>query len=376
MGGKTFLVFDETPFYAECGGQVSDKGTIEIEGDVFTVSSVQRDKNGCCLHGINDNGKTVMPGQEALLSVDKCVRRNTARNHSATHLLQSALRMVLGNHVKQAGSFVDSYRLRFDFNAFSAPTEAELNAVERIVEGEILACVPSNIFEVPVDEIPRGCIANFGEKYGEIVRVVEFGEFSRELCGGCHVDNAVEIACFKIVSSSAIAAGVRRIEAVTAGAAFDLFRANCAIVGKQCESFSCQPSEILEKTSSLVVRCREFEKSVKAARQATLRGMAAEIATSAAVKDGNLVRVDMAVGDLQADELRSLALDVLARVGEGTVTLTSQSSQRGTVVACCSTGAIAAGNHAGNIVKEIVGRRGGSGGGRPELAMGGYSVQP
>jgi alanyl-tRNA synthetase len=374
-GKKTFLIFDKTPFYAESGGQVGDRGTVRIGGDVFRVTDVQKDKNGRFLHEVDCEFAPDVVGKDAILSVDRVARHNSARNHSATHLLHFALQRVLGNHVKQAGSYLDDRRLRFDFNAFSAPTERELEAMERIVMEKILDCVPSNIFESDMDKIPEGCIANFGEKYGAVVRVVEFGEFSKVLCGGCHVGNTSEIACFKIVSSSSVAAGVRRIEAVTGGVAFDLFMENCSIIEKQCGNLSCQPSEICEKIDALVARCKELEKSAKAARHATLRSMAAEIASSAAAPDGGIVRVEKTVEGLQPEELRTLAVDVLSAVGEGVVTLTASNGKKYSTVACCSKAAVAAGYHAGNIVREIASSHGGSGGGRPELAMGGYMLQ-
>jgi alanyl-tRNA synthetase len=286
--------------------------------------------------------------------------------------LDAALRRVLGTHVRQAGSCVDGRRLRFDFNAFAAPTTDELAAVERLVEGQILACVPSDIFEVGADHIPEGCIANFGEKYGDVVRVVKFGDFSMELCGGCHVENTGEIACFKIVASTAIAAGIRRIEAVTGQGAFDLFRLNCEIVGRQCAKFCCQPSEIAARTDALFSRCKELEKFAQATRRASLNSMAENIARSAIAIGNGLVRVETTVDGANGDELRHLVSTVLGRIGEGVVVLTSRDGNGHSIVVGCSKMAVEGGHNAGNIVREIAAGHGGSGGGRPELAMGGY----
>jgi alanyl-tRNA synthetase len=189
---RCFLTFSETVFYAECGGQVGDHGTVKVGDKIFKIVDVQKDKNGCYLHEVDGDVDEKMIGEHVVLSVDKNFRRNVSRNHSATHILQYALRSVLGTQVKQAGSYVDDKRLRFDFNAISAPTVEELNEIETIVLKKILECEKANVYETTIENIPDGCLANFGEKYGDIVRVVEIGDFSKELCGGCHVENTSE----------------------------------------------------------------------------------------------------------------------------------------------------------------------------------------
>ncbi|MDR1890755.1 MAG: alanine--tRNA ligase [Puniceicoccales bacterium] len=371
-GGKTFLIFDKTPFYAECGGQVGDRGIIQCGLRTFHVVDVQKDKNGCYVHELQEQTNIISLGQKVILSVDRSLRRSITRNHSATHILHFALRQVLGKHIKQAGSSVDDKRLRFDFNALAAPTEEELKEIEKLVEEKILECVDSNIFETDKDHVPAGCIANFGEKYGEIVRVVEFGDFSRELCGGCHVNNTSEIACFKIISTSAIAAGIRRIEAVTGQAAFDLFRTSAAIINRQCKTFSCQPSELLDKIDALINHSKELEKTVKVARQTFLQNMASELVQSSPPSNGKIIRIEKDIDNLQPDELRILALDILHKIEDGVVILTSCVNGKCSVVTCCSKTAITAGFNASNIVKELTSKHGGSGGGRAEFAMGGY----
>jgi alanyl-tRNA synthetase len=371
--GKIFLIFDRTPFYAECGGQVGDRGTAQIGPHIFHVVDVQRDNNGCYLHEIREQIDALSPHQEAILSVDKSFRRNVSRNHSATHILHFALRQILGNHIKQAGSYVDNRRLRFDFNVLAAPTEQELEEVEKLVEEKILGCENSKIFETSKDHIPFGCIANFGEKYGEIVRVVEFGDFSRELCGGCHVNNTSEIVCFKIISTSAISAGIRRIEAVTGQGAFDIFRTNGAIIEQQCKIFACQPPELLDRVDAFINRCRELEKSAKVARQMFLQNMASEVVRSSSPSEEQMIHIEKEVGDLPPDELRALALDILHRIGDGVVILTSCTQGKCSVVACCSEAAIEAGFNANDIVKKLTSKHKGSGGGRAAFAMGGYN---
>jgi alanyl-tRNA synthetase len=370
---KTFLIFDKTPFYAECGGQVGDQGIVQIGSKIFHVIDVQKNKNGCYVHKIQERIDGISLHQKATLSVNRSFRRNVTRNHSATHLLHFALRQVLGNYIKQAGSYVDDKRLRFDFNVIATPMKQELEKIEKIVEEKILECANSNIFETHKDHVPPDCIANFGEKYGEIVRVVKFGDFSQELCGGCHVNNTSEIACFKIVSTSAIAAGIRRIEAITGQAAFDFSRTNSAIIDQQCKVFSCQPSELLDKTNIYINRCKELEKAAKVTRQTFLQNMASELAQSSSSPKGKITCIERNINDLQSDELRMLALDILNKIKDGVVTLTSYTKDRCFVVACCSKTAIAAGFDANRIVKELTSKNGGSGGGRSEFAMGGYS---
>ncbi|MDR1402049.1 MAG: alanine--tRNA ligase [Puniceicoccales bacterium] len=371
---RTFLIFSKTPFFAECGGQVGDRGTVRIGENIFSVVDVQKDKNGCHLHEIKNLTGEKLAGQTAILSVDRNVRRNVARNHSATHLLDAALRKVFGNHVKQAGSHVDDRRLRFDFSALTAPTEQELEEVEKLVTEKILACISSDIFEVSADNIPQGCVANFGEKYGKIVRVVKFGDFSMELCGGCHVANTSEITCFKIVSCSAIASNTRRIEAISGEAAMDLFRVNCGIVARQCKDLSCKPAEITERMSAMISRCRDLEMAAKAARKTVIQRMAAEIAQTANKLESEPIFLEKNINAVDSEELRSLALDVLGRLGNAVVTLTTEGNGKCFVVACCSQLAVAAGHSAGNIVRGITSKHGGSGGGRPELAMGSYAI--
>jgi alanyl-tRNA synthetase len=373
---KIFLTFSRTPFYAECGGQIGDVGTVEIGENIFHVTDVQRDKNGCYLHEIKETiancGEII--GQRVTLSVDRNVRRDTARNHSATHLLDFALRKIFGTHIKQAGSCVDSKRLRFDFNAFAPPTDLELEQIEMLVCEKISSCIDCNVFETAYHSIPEGCIANFGEKYGDVVRVVSFGDFSMELCGGCHVKNTAEICCFKIVASSAIAAGVRRIEAVTGPAALALFMENCKIVGEQCAKFSCRPRDLFPKLCALVDHCKELEKTIKVARQTVLRDLASEIASSGDDSAADLRRVQKFIDGVNSDELRQLAMDVLRHIESGSVVLTTRTGGKYSVVACCSKSAIDAGFSAATMVKEITTIKGGSGGGRPEFAMGGYQI--
>ena len=371
--GKCFLIFSETVFYAECGGQVGDHGTVKVGDKIFKIVDVQKDKNGCYLHEVDGDIDEKMIGEYVVLSVDKNFRRNVSRNHSATHILQYALRSVLGTQVKQAGSYVDDKRLRFDFNAISAPTVEELNEIETIVLTKILECEKANVYETPIENIPDGCLANFGEKYGNVVRVVEIGNFSKELCGGCHVENTSEIAYFKIVSCSSVAAGIRRIEAVTGEAAFALARKNYEIISNQCKLLNCSDDELQNKVAYLIDHCKDLEKKAKSAHQIELTNIASKI--SKEIQTGTPeIYVEKFLSNMSPEDLRTIAMKVIKEISDGTVVLSSENDGKCSIVACCSESAIKIGKHAGNIVKEIAQKHNGSGGGKPEFAMGGYAV--
>lgn len=370
---KLFVICDKTPFYAESGGQIGDIGTINIDGKIFEITDVKKDNNGCFLHEIDNNDILCDAPTHVTLSVNKQHRMNVTRNHSATHLLQCALRNIIGQHIKQAGSLVTAEQLRFDFNAFSAPTQSELLAVERWVEQQILSCQNSSIYETSRDNIPEECLANFGEKYGDIVRVVELGQNSKELCCGCHVNNTSEIASFKIISSSAVAAGIRRIEAITGQAAYEYARSNNTSVEQICNLLSCNHDNLVEQTRSVVEKNKSMERTIKEIRQSRICGISNDIVKSYQPATPNTY-IEQTINDVTPDELRILACDIINNIHDGTVILSTQNDKKCHVVVCCSESAIANGRHAGNIVKEITSKHGGSGGGKPSFAMGGYSL--
>jgi alanyl-tRNA synthetase len=381
----TFLVFDQTPFYAEMGGQAGDAGTALIDGKLVHVVDCVKDKAGRHLHKIDADGlnKRVGPSfaeasagkdnalhLQAELAVDVPRRRAISRHHSATHLLHWALRKVLGTHVRQAGTHKTPDRLRFDFSHFEAVTHAQLLEIERLVNERVIDNAKVEAYETEFDKKPADTLAFFGEKYGRIVRVVDIGGYSRELCGGTHVGSTGEIGLIKIAHESAIAAGTRRIEAVAGQAAFDFVAQRDAALDAVNTHLSAGPLDVAKKLESLIAQKAELEKKLKVFEQKASAGLAEELKNRAAERDG--LKFAYAVVSAETPEaLRALGAQVLARLGEGVVVLGAAFGDKATVVAFCSSTAVHAGHQAGKIVSEISQKLGGKGGGKPDFAMGG-----
>ena len=366
----TFLVFDRTPFYAEMGGQVGDSGHALIGGKAFAITDTVRDKSGRHLHRIAPEALAPRPGAAADLSVDLARRRAIQRNHTATHLLHWALRKVLGAHVRQAGSLNAPDRLRFDFSHFEAVTHAQLREIEELVNQRVLDNARVEAYEVEFDSKPEGTLAFFGEKYGKVVRVVDIGGYSRELCAGTHVATTGEVGLVKVVHEGAIAAGTRRIEAVAGeGAlrhafhAFDTLDFVAQRIGAPRDGVDGRLAALLAEKSDAERRLRSFEHKASA-------GVAADLASGAAERDG-LRFVSAVVEADSPDALRALGSQVLAQVGEGVVRLGAVFGDKATVVAFASPAAVRAGHQAGRIVNELSLLLGGKGGGKPDFAMGG-----
>ncbi len=370
-GGKdAFLVFDRTPFYAEMGGQLGDQGKATIEGDAYAIVDTVKDKAGRHLHKVAAASRFPAAGAPAILEVDHLRRRAIQRHHTATHLLNWALRKVLGPHVRQAGSLNAPDRLRFDFSHFEAVTAAQLREIEDLVNRSVIDNTKVEAYEVEFDKKPEGTLAFFGDKYGRIVRVVDIGGYSRELCGGTHVPTTGEIGLVKIAAEMAIAAGTRRIEAVAGQAAYDFVAQREAALAEVSSRLSAGPADVGAKLGSLLSHQKELEKQLKAFQQKAAAGLADQLATGAAARDG--LRFVSAVVTADAPEaLRSLGSQVLAKIGEGVVQLGAAFGDKATVVAFCSPGAVKAGHQAGRIVQELSVKLGGKGGGRPDFAMGG-----
>jgi alanyl-tRNA synthetase len=387
---EAFLVFDQTPFYAEMGGQAGDSGTILIGSTAFEVVDTVKDKAGRHLHKVDRALNQTLPSEIAAgatgeLSVDVARRRAISRHHTATHLLHWALRKVLGTHVRQAGTHKTPDRLRFDFSHFEAVTAAQLREIERLVNEKVIDNARvATAEDVPYSEV-RGrtdILQFFGDKYGNRVRVVQIGGtagadgraqldgYSMELCGGTHVSTTGEIGLIKIASETAIAAGTRRIEAVAGQAAYDFvaFRdAALAAVGAQ---LSAGPQDVAKKLEILLAHKAELERKLKGFEQKASAGLADELAAKAVVRDG-LRHASAVVPADSPEALRSLGAQVLAKLGEGVVTLGAAFGEKATVVAFCSPGAIKAGIQAGKLVGELSAKLGGKGGGKPDFAMGG-----
>ncbi len=365
-----FLVFDRTPFYAEMGGQVGDTGHALIAGKAVAITDTVKDKAGRHLHKLADGAAAPERGAPADLSVDLARRRSIQRNHTATHLLHWALRKVLGTHVRQAGSLNSPDRLRFDFSHFEAVTHAQLREIEELVNQRVLDNAPVRAFEVDFDKKPEGTLAFFGEKYGKVVRVVDIGGYSLELCAGTHVATTGEVGFIKVVHEGAIAAGTRRIEAVAGeGAlrhalrAFDTVEFVAQRIGAPREGLDGRLEALLAEKADAEKKLRSFEQRASA-------NAAADLAARAADRDG-LRFVAAVVAADSPDALRALGSQVLSQVGEGVVLLGAVFGDKATVVAFASPAAVKAGHQAGRLVNEMSLRLGGRGGGKPDFAMGG-----
>ena len=371
-GNKATLVLDTTPFYAESGGQVGDCGVIRSGSFVFNVSSVSKNGNGVFLH----NGELVSGeanvGDMIFAEVNNTTRSATCRNHTSAHLLQAALRKVLGDHVEQAGQLVNQDEVRFDFTHFSALTADELNKVEKTVNEIILSGTPVVTKEMPVDEAKAmGAMALFGEKYGDTVRVVSVKDFSLELCGGTHVTNTASIGLFKIVSESSVAAGVRRITAITGNGVLKLLDEYKNLVLNAAAEFKlANPMELIAKATQLSAELKEKERQIAALETKLAATKVSEMMVSAVDVDNVRViakiitQMDVPVVRSLCDTIKSKFEDtvlVFAIVGEGKLTF----------VSACGKEAIKNGCHAGNIVREVAKIAGGNGGGKPDTAMAG-----
>ena len=374
-GEEAYLVLDVTPFYAESGGQVGDIGTITAEGAVFEVANTVKSPSGVsiCI-GVQKEGELSV-GQNVRAQVDRDTRLATMRNHTAAHLLQAALRRVLGTHVEQAGQLVDSRRMRFDFTHFSALTGEELRAVEDLVNQWILDGMEADIREMPIDEARRlGAMALFGEKYGDVVRVVRMGDVSMELCGGTHVDNTSKLGLFHILSESSVASGVRRIEAVTGGNVVDWIRGHQALLAETAETLKAgQQEEVPEKAAQLTAELKAVQKELEALKAGIAAQKVAELLKTATEVEGLRI-VSASFPGTGGDAVRGMcdrARD--AATPDTVVVLAGIQEDKGSVSFGCYCGpeAVRRGVKAGDVVREVAKICGGKGGGRPDIAMAG-----
>ncbi|QXD25331.1 alanine--tRNA ligase [Opitutia bacterium ISCC 51] len=367
--GQSLVLLKRTPFYAEMGGQVGDTGLLQAGAKSFRIKDTTRDSHGHILHRIEEDVEFVVD-EPVIVSVDRERRLAIQRNHSATHLMHHALREVLGTHVRQAGSLVTPSRLRFDFNHYEAVTSEQLKKIERIVNELIWENGLINWYEVPYDEKPDNVIAQFGEKYGNVVRVVDIGEYSLELCGGTHARATGEIGFFKILSESAIAAGTRRIEAIVGDSSFNFVEEQIGSLHEISTKLACPPNEISKRLENLLKDKAALEKELKKFHQKASANEATDLADSAQDREG-LKWVVEQVQVANPNDLRTLAVQISKSIEEGVVVLGGVFGDKVTVLALCSKGAIDAGHKAGDIVKSLTGKLGGSGGGKPDFAMGG-----
>jgi alanyl-tRNA synthetase len=367
----TYLIFEKTPFYAEMGGQVGDSGTVFIGDQTISIINVLKDGSGRFLHQLKSKpGQFDFAGQDAILNVHLERRQAIQRHHTATHVLHWALRTVLGEHIRQAGSLVEPDRLRFDFSHFEAIKPEQIEEIEHISNKKLLLNDKLNAYEVPFSEKPDEVIAFFDEKYGDSVRVVDLGGWSQELCGGTHVSSAGEIGSLRITSESAISAGTRRIEAVAGLSAYQWTDKRVSLVQQLTRQLACKPEELTDRISQMQAKGKELDKKLRAFEQKGQAGLADKLIENAE-KDGDLNLIKAVVPDLNPNDLRSLAAQVNKRAAPSVVLLTSESNGKCGMVCICSKEAVENGHQAGKYLGELAGKLGGKGGGKPDFAMGG-----
>ena len=375
-GDKAIVVLDVSPYYAESGGQVSDHGKMFTSDGFFKVESVTKDEDGHYLHfGTMEEG-TLSAGETVKAKYCTKFRHKVMRNHTSAHLLQAALRQVLGDHVHQAGQLVNDKACRFDFSHFSAMTTEELAKVEELVNQWILEAIPVEVNEMPIDEARKlGAMALFGEKYGDIVRVVKAGDVSVEFCGGTHVANTANIGLFRIVSESSVASGVRRIEAVTGTGVLELIQSQQETILEAAKALKLgNPAELPAKCAALTAQLRETEKTVESLR-AKMAGSALDDIMKNAKDVKGVSVIGTAVEGANADMLRKMGDQIKGNDGAVIAVLAGVGGEKGQLYCVATKAALDKGAHAGNIVKQIAALTGGKGGGKPDSAMAGIGDQ-
>ncbi len=370
-GQKGTMIVKETPFYATMGGQCADTGIITCADGEFRVDDTVKLLGGKIGHIGTVVRGMFKTGDRVTLKVNQENRSDTCKNHSATHLLQKALRTVLGTHVEQAGSLVDGGRLRFDFSHFSAMTKEELSQVEKLVNEKIAQALPVETKIMSIEDAKKtGAMALFGEKYGERVRVVQMGDFSTELCGGTHVGNTASIMLFKIISESGVAAGVRRIEALTGKGVLKYYGEMENTLHEACQVVKTSPAELLPRLSHLMAELKELHSENDSLKSRAARDALGNVMDQMReVKGVKLLAAKVSGVDMNG--LRDLGDQLKAKIGEGVIVLISDTEGRVNMVAMATEGAQKKGAHAGNLIKGIAGLVGGGGGGRPGMAQAG-----
>ena len=370
-GEKGTIIVDKTTFYGTMGGQEGDIGTIKTADGEFVVENTihlagtKIGHVGYVSHGMIKVGDTVS------MEVDKENRNLSARNHSATHLLQAALRQVLGTHVEQAGSYVDAERLRFDFTHFSALSKEELKQVEDIVNEKIAECLPVVAKNMPIEEARKtGAAALFGEKYGDVVRVVSMGDFSVEFCGGTHVSNTGVISALKIISETGVAAGVRRIEALTSKGLLKYYDDMEKKLQEAAALVKATPNQLSDKIRHLQAENKELHSELESVKSKMAKEAMGDVSDQVTeVKGVKLIAAK--VDDVDMNGLRDLGDQLKEKLGEGVIVLASAAAGKVSLVAMATDEAVKKGAHAGNLIKGIAGLVGGGGGGRPNMAQAG-----
>ena len=371
-GVEAIVVLDKTPFYAEMGGQVADHGVISANGVTFQVTDVQKNKGGKYMHTGKLTQGVLKVGDTVSASIDVKRRKAVMRAHSATHLLDKALRTVLGDHVHQAGSLVEEDRLRFDFTHFSALTAEELAKVSAMVNEAVLEGYDIHTDVLPIEEAKKkGAIALFGEKYGDTVRVVDMGEgYSVEFCGGTHLDNTAKVGVFHISSEFSVASGVRRIEATTGQASLDVMNRNQEMLFQAAAALKAKPGELREKAEQTMAEVKSLHQMVEKFKAKESAGEADRFLFGAR-QVGELKVLTATIADADANKLRQMGDMLRDKAPNVVAVLATVNGEKITFLAVCGKEAVAKGIKAGEIIKNVTAICGGKGGGKPDSAMGG-----
>ena len=370
-GDEAVIILDRTPFYAEAGGQVGDTGHIKIGESSFAVTDTQK-TNGVYMHfGVVDNG-SLSAGNDVTASIDTVRRTAIMKNHTSVHLLQAALRQVLGDHVHQAGSYVDEYKGRFDFYHYEAVTPEQLAEVQAIVNRKILEAIPVVTEELPIEEAKkRGAMMLFSEKYGDVVRVVSASEFSVEFCGGTHVDNTLRLGLFKITSENSVANGIRRIESTTDLGVLELLEKYEAALSAAAKALKIpSPDALTERCAAITAEVKALEKENKELSEKLAASQTGDI-MSGAVEIKGVRAATVRVSGVAKDALRTLGDNAKDKYPDSVVLFVDTTDGKATFLAVCGKDALAKGANAGKIVREVAAVTGGKGGGRPDSAMAG-----
>ncbi len=370
-GTSGAIITPKTPFYATMGGQTADKGKIETESGTFNVEDVIKLKDGRYVHIGSVESGSIEAGEKAVLKVCDVRRSDICKNHSATHLLQKALKTVLGDHVEQKGSYVADDRLRFDFSHDQAMTADEIKKVEEIVNAQIAADLNVRTDVMSIEDAKKtGAMALFGEKYGNTVRVVNMGDWSIELCGGTHVAHTGVINTFKIVSEQGIAAGVRRIEALTGTGAMNYYKDIEATLINAAAAAKSEPSKLADKIQALMDEIKTLQSENQSLKDKMAKAAAADVMDN--VVEVNDVKIlPIKLSGVDANAMRTLGDDMKQKLGKSVVIIASDNDGKVNLLVMADDSAVSAGIHAGNIIKAIAPIVGGGGGGRPNMAQAG-----
>jgi len=370
-GEEGIIVLDKTSFYAESGGQVGDSGVISSENGTFLVADTAKNADMIYLHSGKVDRGVICAGDTVKASINAERRNMIKRNHTAAHLLQAALRQVLGNHVEQAGQLVNAKEVRFDFTHFNALSADEISKVEYLVNKFILSASAVDTLEMPIEEAKKmGAMMLFGEKYGDIVRVVKAGDFSTEFCGGTHVSNSGQIGLFKITGESSVAAGVRRITAVTGTNLLAAFAADNELIKHSAAVLKSGVNDIIDKIDSLVAENKLKDKEIQNLNAELTKLKSAD----ALSKSVDVAGLDVYVAKLDGaspDALRTMGDDIKAKSDNAVAVIAGVNGEKASIVAVCGKTAVAKGVKAGDVVREVAKLAGGGGGGRPDSAMAG-----